>query len=177
MRGVLVVALILAAAFVTPAAAQDRLEDRLVVNTLMGPGFVGDAAVFNTRAAAGVKATDWLTVVGEWGRLSEAKPSAIRMPVISGHHLNANVLAMTRTPIYYNLRPYATAGVGTFGIHEGITTTTDRSEFATNVGAGVTYDFNRWLGATFDYRRFFVDFGDNVGGKDRYTFGLNVGLR
>ena len=175
-RSVVVVAMILAVAVVSPAAAQDRLEDRVVVNARMGPGFVADAAVFNMRAAAGVKANDWLTVLGEWGTLSKATPSGVRTPVIGGHHLNANVMATTRTPVYYNLRPYATAGVGTFRINEGIASGNDRSEFATNLGAGVRYDFNRWLGVNFDYRRFFVDY-DNVAGKDRYTFGVNLGLR
>jgi len=176
MRRVSVMAMILAAAFVAPAAAQDRFEDRVVVNALMGPGFVSDAAVFNMRAAVGVKANEWLSVLGEWGTISDATPSAVRTPVIGGQHFNGNVLATTRTPVYYNLRPYATAGIGAFRINDGIASVNDRSEFATNVGAGVRYDFNRWLGVSFDYRRFFVDY-DNVAGKDRYTFGVNVGLR
>jgi opacity protein-like surface antigen len=175
-RGVLI-SMILAVACVSPAAAQDRLEDRVVVNTLMGPGFVRDAAVFNMRAAAGVKANDWLAVLGEWGTLTDATPSAIRTPVLGGQHLNANVMTITPSPIYYNLRPYATAGVGTFRINEGITSANDRTEFATNLGAGLRYDFNRWLGVSFDYRRFFVDFGNDVAGKNRYTFGVNVGLK
>jgi hypothetical protein len=168
--------MILAAPLASPAAAQDRFEDRVVVNALMGPGFVADAAVFNMRAAAGVKANDWLTVLGEWGTVSDATPSSVRTPVIGGHHLNANVLATTRQPVYYNMRPYVTAGVGTFRINEGLSSADDRSEFATNVGAGLRYDFNRWLGVNVDYRRFFVDY-DNVTGKDRFTFGVNLGLR
>ena len=177
MRRAFVVAMILAAAAVSPAAAQDRLEDRVVVNTLLGPGFVSDAAVFNMRASAGVKANDWLAVMGEWGTLSKATPSGTRTPVIGGQHFNANVVAAAREPIYYNLRPYATAGIGTFRLSEGIASGIDRSEFATNVGAGVRYDFNRWLGINFDYRRFIVDFDQDFSGKNRYTFGVSIGLR
>ena len=171
------VAMILAVAGVSPAAAQDRLEDRVVVNTLLGPGFVSDAAVFNMRASAGVKANDWLAVMGEWGTLSKATPSGARTPVIGGQHFNANVVAATREPIYYNLRPYITAGIGTFRLSEGIMSGSNRSDLATNVGAGIRYDFNRWLGANFDYRRFIVDFDRDFAGKNRYTFGVSLGLR
>jgi hypothetical protein len=169
--------MILAAMTASPVAAQDRWEDRVMVNTLLGPGFVSDAAVFNMRASAGVKANDWLAVMGEWGTLSKATPSAARTPVIGGQHFNANVIAATREPLYYNLRPYVTAGIGTFRLSEGIASGSDRSEFATNVGAGIRYDFNRWLGANFDYRRFIVDFDRALAGKNRYTFGVSVGLR
>lgn len=177
MRRSVIVAMILVAAMVSPAAAQDRFEDRVVVNTLLGPGFVSDAAVFNMRAAAGIKANDWLAVMGEWGTLSKATPSGTSMPVLGGQHVNANLVAATREPVYYNLRPYVTAGIGTFRLSEGITSGTHRSEFATNVGAGIRYDFNRWLGANFDYRRFIVDFDRDFAGKNRYTFGVSIGLR
>ena len=177
MRRAIVVAMILVAAMVSPVAAQGRFEDRVVVNTLLGPGFVDDAAVFNMRAAAGVKANDWLAVMGEWGSLSKATPSGSRTPVIGGQHFNANVVAATPDPVYYNLRPYITGGIGTFRLSEGITSASDRSEFATNIGGGVRYDFNRWLGVNFDYRRFIVDFSEDVSGKNRYTFGVSVGLR
>jgi hypothetical protein len=171
MRRVSLIAMILVAAFTMPVAAQDRLEDRVIVNTLIGPGFVGDAAVVNMRASAGIKATDWLAVVGEWGTLSKPNDK-----VISGNHVNGNVMFSAPRPVYYNIRPYATAGVGTFRTADGIVSAGERSDFASNVGAGVTYDFNRWLGVNFDYRRFFIDYGD-VRGANRYTFGLNVGLR
>ena len=87
------------------------------------------------------------------------------------------LFAATREPIYYNLRPYVTGGIGTFKLREGITSAADRSELASNVGAGIRYDFNRWLGVNFDYRRFIVDFDENVTGKNRYTFGMSLGLR
>lgn len=177
MRRAAVVAMVLVAATVSPVAAQDRFEDRVVVNTLMGPGFVSDAAVFNMRASAGVKANDWLAVIGEWGTLSKATPSGTQTPVMGGQHFNANVVAATREPIYYNLRPYVTAGIGTFRLSEGLTSGIDRSAFATNLGGGVRYDFNRWLGANFDYRRFIVDFDRDFAGKNRYTFGVSIGLR
>ena len=177
MRRAVVVAMIVVAAMVSPVAAQGRFEDRVVVNTLLGPGFVDDAAVFNMRAAAGVKANDWLSVMGEWGSLSKATPSSTRTPVIGGQHFNANVLASTPNPVYYNLRPYITGGAGTFRLREGITSANDRSQFATNIGGGIRYDFNRWLGVNFDYRRFIVDFGEDVTGRNRYTFGVSLGLR
>ena len=171
MRRVSLIAMILVAAFSVPVAAQDRLEDRVVVNTFVGPGFVGDAAVVNMRAAAGVKATDWLAVVGEWGSLSKPNDK-----VVSGQHFNGNVQVMTPNPIYRNIRPYATVGVGTFRMGDGILTTSDRSDVATNLGAGLAYDFNRWFGVNFDYRRFFIDH-DDFSGANRYTLGLNFGLR
>ena len=174
MRRVSLVAMILAAAFAVPAAAQDRLEDRVIVNTLVGPGFVDDAAVVNMRASAGIKATDWLAVVGEWGTLS--KPSNNSTKVISGNHINGNVVLTTPTPVYHNIRPYATAGVGTFRTSDGIMSAGERSDFAANVGAGLSYDFNRWLGVNVDFRRFLVDYGD-VRGANRFTLGLNFGLR
>ena len=174
MRRVSLIAMILAAAFAVPAAAQDRLEDRIIINSLVGPGFVDDAAVVNMRASAGIKTTDWLAVVGEVGRLS--KPSNNSTKVISGNHINGNVLVMTPTPVYHNIRPYATAGVGTFRTTEGIVSSGERSDLASNVGAGLSYDFNRWLGVNVDFRRFFIDYGD-VRGANRYTLGLNFGLR
>jgi hypothetical protein len=173
MRRAIVVAMILAAISAVPVAAQDRLEDRVVVNTLLGPGFVGESAVFNMRASAGVKATDWLAVVGEWGTLSRRDKNDI----LGGQHLNANVFAAMPTPVVQNLRPYATAGIGSFRASDGIAAVSDRTDVAPNIGAGVVYDVNRWLGVAFDYRRFFHEFGDNIKGRNRYTFGLNVGLR
>lgn len=170
----LLVAMVLAAACVTPAAAQDRLEDRIVANALLGPGFVGESAQFHMRASAGVKATDWLSVVGEYGTLSRMDKNN----VLGGQHLNVNLFAITPNPIYGNLRPYATVGAGTFRASEGITGVAgDRSDLAANLGAGVAYDFNRWFGVNLDYRRFFVDYGDSLRGKDRWTFGLNLGVR
>lgn len=56
-----------------------------------------------------VRANDWLAVMGEWGTLSKATPSGTRTPVIGGQHFNANVVAATPDPIFYNLRPYVTA--------------------------------------------------------------------
>ena len=191
MRRVSLVAMVLAAAFAVPAAAQDRLEDRVVVNTLVGPGFVGESTVLNMRASAGVKATDWLTVVGEWGSLSKPNAStASTTKPISGTHLNGNVQVTTPRPIYYSIRPYGTAGVGTFRTAGGILSTEERSDFASNVGAGLAYDINRWVGVNFDFRRFFVDYearptegalsipsGGGVRGFNRFTFGVNFGLR
>jgi opacity protein-like surface antigen len=170
----LLLAMVLAAACVSPAAAQDRLEDRIVVNALVGPGFVGESAQLHMRASAGVKATKWLNVVGEYGTLSRMDKNNI----LGGQHLNANVFAISPNPIYYNLRPYATIGAGTFRASEGMSNAAaDVSDLTTNVGAGVTYDVTRWFGVNLDYRRFFVDYGDNLRGKDRWTFGLNFGLR
>jgi hypothetical protein len=171
MRRVSFVAMILAVAVALPAAAQDRLEDRVVANMLVGPGFVGDAAVVNMRASAGVKATDWLAVIGEWGTLSKPNDK-----VISGNHINGNVVLSTPSPIYRNIRPYGTAGVGTFRTSDGIISTAERSDVAGNVGGGIAYDFNRWFGVNLDFRRFFIDYG-NVRGANRYTLGLNFGLR
>ena len=165
------IAMILVAAAAAPVAAQDRLEDRVVVNALVGPGFAGDATVFNMRASAGIKANDWLAVMGEWGHLSKPNDT-----VISGQHINANALFTTTAPVAANLRPYATVGIGSFRTSKGIFGGGTRTDFATNLGAGVTYDVNRWLGVSFDYRRFLVDY-DNVQGTNRYTVGLNVGWK
>ena len=129
----LLVAMILAVACVNPAAAQDRFEDRLVVNALLGPGFVGESAQFHMRAAAGVKATDWLNVVGEWGTLSRMN----QRNVLGGQHLNANIFAMTRNPIYYKLDRTQPWGRN-LRASEGISTAAvDRSDFTTNVGGGI----------------------------------------
>lgn len=84
-------------------------------------------------------------------------------------------------------RQRRSAGVGVFnadGLVRNVTagplTVEERrrlSDIATNVGAGVLYRFNDWLGLTADYRSFFVHRDSQTPQVNRFTTGLAVTLR
>ena len=62
----------------------------------------------------------------------------------------------------------------------GTTRVEDRrraSDFATNLGAGVTYRFNDWVGIGADYRTFFVHRDETTLRVNRFTAGLTFSIK
>lgn len=51
------------------------------------------------------------------------------------------------------------------------------TDFATNVGAGVRYQLNDWIGVTADYRTFFIHRETDTLHVNRFTTGLTFSLR
>jgi hypothetical protein len=85
------------------------------------------------------------------------------------------------------LEPYFTGGLGSFTADMlvndtaiGPTTIEERrrvSDFATNLGAGVLYRFNDWVGIGADYRTFFVHRDDQTPRVNRFTAGLIFSIK
>ena len=81
--------------------------------------------------------------------------------------------------------PYVTGGVGTF-VADTIGSDTRSNVFvqerhrqtdlATNVGSGLTYRLNDWIGLNADYRTFFVHRDDDTRRVNRFTVGFNLFL-
>jgi hypothetical protein len=51
------------------------------------------------------------------------------------------------------------------------------TDIATNLGAGLTYQLNKWVGLTADYRTFFVHRSDDTPHVNRFTTGLTLSLK
>ena len=51
------------------------------------------------------------------------------------------------------------------------------TDFATNLGAGLMYRFNDWVGLSADYRTFFVHRADESPRVNRFTTGLTFSLK
>ena len=51
------------------------------------------------------------------------------------------------------------------------------TDFSTNVGAGMLYRLNDWLGVAADYRTFFVHRDTDTPAVNRFTAGLRFSLR
>jgi opacity protein-like surface antigen len=141
-------------------------------------------------AGLDVKLNDRTALVGEFGLISRAPfrdASEIAAPVavssdarVNAYHWNGNL--KVRPFEVGGLAPYVTGGIGSFtsdtvvsDVMIGPTRFEDRrtaTDFATNVGAGVNYAFNRWVGVGADYRTFFVH-------RDvhRFSTGLTFSLK
>jgi len=86
---------------------------------------------------------------------------------VNGYHANGN---LTIQPgIWERVEPYATVGIGSFTGSTVAAADVGPTEFrqyrhdthfASNLGGGLTYRFNRWFGVNADYRHFFVNAGD-----------------
>ena len=82
---------------------------------------------------------------------------------------------------------YVTGGIGSFtsetvlsDVTIGPTQFEDRrttTDFATNVGAGVNYQINRWVGVGADYRTFFVHRDESAPRVHRVSAGLTFSLK
>jgi len=169
--------------------------DRLSVSASVGPSFANVGTTFSTTAGLNVDLTDRLAVVGEFGILPHAPfqdASEIAPPVsaadvrrVNAYHWNGNLKLRPFTVA--NLSPYVTAGVGSFtadAVSEtsqvgGLSIQDHRqvSDFATNVGAGVMYRINDWVGVGADYRTFFVHRDGNDPRVHRFTAGLSFSLK
>jgi opacity protein-like surface antigen len=197
MRRVVSISVLLAACTMVaaPAAAQSGPQDRWLLNAQVGPSFGTFGTTPNFDATGGYKFNEKLSVVGEFGGLSHApfeKATAIAPAVsapraftdstvhVNGYHYNANLMVTPRN--WGRITPYATGGFGAFtGSTVGKYTVgpaweykyESATNFATNVGGGLSYRLNRWFGIAADYRHFFVD-ADAIEHVNRFTTGVSL---
>ena len=171
--------------------------DRVTFNAAMGTSFANLGTTLSTTADVDVKLNDRASLVGEFGvlpraPLSEAMNVAPAVPSVDGtsprvnaYHWNGNL--RVRPFDLGNFEPYVTGGIGTFTadtiIRDQVVGTTrleDRrraTDMATNVGAGVTYRVNDWVGIGADYRSFFVHRDTRTPKVNRFTAGLTFSLK
>ena len=189
-----VLALVIALAFAVPAAAQSD-DARVSLNAAVGPSFANVGTTFSTMAGLDVKLNDRAAVVGEFGiipRASFREAAEIAAPVavssdshVNAYHWNGNL--KVRPFEVAGLNPYVTGGIGSFtsdtvvsDVMIGLTRFEDRrsaTNFATNVGAGVNYQINDWVGVGADYRTFFVHRDESTPRVHRFTTGLTFSLK
>jgi hypothetical protein len=190
------VALLLALALTTSVSAQS-FTDRISLDAAVGPSFANVGTTFSTTADLNFTLNDRTTLVGEFGWLRHAPfeeaaniaPAPVNAPFsaarVNGYHWNANVEVKPFT--FAKFRPYVTGGLGTFTAD---TIVKDRSfatakiedrrrvtDFSTNVGGGVLFPVNDWLGVTADYRTFFVHRDDDTPRVHRLVTGLTFLLK
>jgi opacity protein-like surface antigen len=188
--------LLVALALSTPVFAQST-DERLSVNAAIGPSFANLGTTFSTTAGVDYTLNDRATLVGEFGVLPHAPfdkasdiagPLAIpgsESPRVNAYHWNGNL--KVRPFEFGRLEPYVTGGFGSFTTSATInsrpagtsTVNEDRrvTDFATNLGAGLKYRLNKWVGLTADYRTFFVHRADDTPHINRFTTGLTLSLQ
>jgi len=188
-------ALLLALGLASPVFAQSAAE-RLTVNASVGPSFANVGTTFSTTAGVGYTLTDWIGVAGEFGVLPHApfrEAAVIAPPVdvqandshVNAYHWNGNVIVRPFTS--ERMIPYATVGVGSFSAEavtdasrlNGVAFENRRraTDIASNLGTGVTYRFNDWVGIGADYRTFFVYRDTSTPKVHRFTTGLSLFLK
>jgi opacity protein-like surface antigen len=165
------------------------------LNASVGPSFASLGTTFAATTGLEFNVTDRTAIVGEFGMLPRATfgdAAEIAPPLVgtdarrvNAYHWNGNV--KVRPFDLGNASPYLTAGLGSFTADAvsdtrtlGGVTVQDRrraSDFATNVGAGVLYRFNDWLGVNADYRTFFVYRNEDTPRVHRFTTGLSLSLK
>jgi opacity protein-like surface antigen len=199
MRRVIFVCVLFAACaiFAAPAAAQSE-QDGWMFNAQLGPSFGTFGTTPSFDATGGYKLNDQVAVIGEFGGLSHApfeKASAVAPSVsapdaftdskihVNGYHYNANLMLTPRN--WGRVTPYLTGGVGAF---RGSTVARynvgpswqrkydSTTNIATNLGGGLSYRVNRWLGLNADYRHFFVG-TDVMEHVNRFTTGISLFVR
>ena len=190
------VVLLTALALSTSVFAQSS-NNRLSLNAAIGPSFANLGTTFSTTTGVDYTLTDRATLVGEFGILPHApfdKASTIAAPLatpgsepprVNAYHWNANL--KVRPFEVSRIEPYVTGGVGSFSADTivenrslGTSTIEDRrrvTDFATNLGAGLMYRFNDWVGLSADYRTFFVHRADDTPRVNRFTTGLTFSLK
>jgi opacity protein-like surface antigen len=193
MRRIAIVIALLAAfaIFATPASAQ--VQQSWFLNAGVGPAFGTLGSVPAVDGTGGYHFNEHFSVAGELGVLPHAPfdKAGIIAPSVSplvpaadlrvnGYHANGNL--MIRPGLWGRVEPYATVGIGTF---TGSTVAAadigptefrqyqNDTHFASNLGAGVTYRFNRWFGVNADYRHFIVNTTDNEH-VNRFTTGVRL---
>jgi len=189
--------LLFALTWVTSAAAQGK-DDRVSFSAAIGPSVANVGSTVSTFGGVEIKLHDRATLVGEVGTLARApfrEASAIAAPVpahvdaanarVHAYHLNANL--KVRPFEVSRLEPYVTGGLGSFttdtvirDVMVGTTRLQDRrrtTDVATNLGAGLTYRFNDWVGIGADYRTFFVHRDESTPRVNRFTAALTLTLK
>ena len=189
-----VLGLLIALAFAVPAAAQSD-DARVSLNAAVGPSFANVGTTFSTMAGLDVKLNDRTALVGEFGIIPRAPfrdATEIAAPIaassdsrVNAYHWNGNL--KVRPFEIRGLAPYVTGGIGSFtsdtvvsDVMIGPTRFEDRrtaTNFATNVGAGVNYRINDWVGVGADYRTFFVHRDDSTPRVHRFSTGLTFSLK
>jgi opacity protein-like surface antigen len=190
-----VVALLFALTFAVPVAAQSKDDHRVSLNAAVGPSFANVGTTVSTMAGLDVKLTDRAALVGEFGVMPREPfhdAASIAAPGIGGsdarvnaYHWNGNL--KIRPFEVRRFAPYVTGGLGSFtsdtvinDVTLGTTHVEDRrttTNFATNVGAGVNYRLNKWVGVGADYRTFFVHRDESTPKVNRFTAGLTFSLK
>jgi opacity protein-like surface antigen len=199
MRPVVLVSVLLAASAIlaAPAAAQSG-QDPWMLNAQVGPAFGTFGTTPNFDVKAGYTFVEKLSLVGEFGGLSHAEfkkaafiAPAVNVPLVftdskihvNGYHYNANLMVTPKT--WDRVTPYLTGGFGAFTgstvARYNVGPTWQRryestTNFATNVGGGISYRANRWVGVNADYRHFIVN-ADATEYVNRFTAGISLFLR
>ncbi|HXE80407.1 MAG TPA: porin family protein [Vicinamibacterales bacterium] len=186
-------ALLMALAVSTTVYA-DSPADRFSVNASVGPSFANMGTTLSTRAGLDFKLSDRVALAGEFGALSHAPfrdASEVAPPIpdldpdrVNAYHWNGNIVV--RPFEVAQVSPYVTAGIGSFiadTITEsrsvgGLTVSDVRrsADFATNLGAGVLYRVNDWVGLNADYRTFFVHRDADDPKVHRFSTGISFFL-
>ena len=177
-----------------PAAAQTE-QDRWMLNAQVGPAFGTFGTTPNFDAKAGFRFNENISLIGEFGSLSHApfdKATSIAPAVsapdvftaakihVNGYHYNTNLMVAPKN--WDRLTPYVTGGLGAF---TGSTVARysvggnwqhrdeSNTNFATNVGGGISYRVHRWFGVNADYRHFIVN-AEATEHVNRFTTGISL---
>ena len=191
-RAAIVVALLAALAIFAPTASA-QVQDGWFMNAGVGPAFGTLGSVPAVDGTGGYRFNEHVSVAGEFGLLPHAPFDKAGMiapslsPLVpaadlrvNGYHANGNVTI--QPGLWGRVEPYATVGIGTFTGSTVAAANVGPTEFrqyqrdthfASNLGAGLTYRFNRWLGANADYRHFIVNATDREH-VNRFATGVKV---
>ena len=189
-------ALLMALAFSTPLAAQSS-DSRLALNAAIGPSFANLGTTFSTLAGVDYRLNDRTTLAGEFGLLPRAPFNEARgiapvapdgantTPHVNASHWNGNL--RIRPFERGRFEPYLTAGMGAFTADTVVSRSAGGTglgndhrrvtDFSTNVGAGLLYRLNDWVGLAADYRTFFVHRDNDTPAVNRFTAGLQFSLQ
>ena len=187
-------ALLIALVFSVPAVAQSD-DSRVSLNATVGPSFANVGTTFSTIAGLDLKLNDRTAIVGEFGVIPRApfrEASEIAAPVasvadsrVNAYHWNGNL--KVRPFAIRRIEPYVLGGIGSFTsdtvVNDSMVGTTRfedlrrTTNFATNVGAGVNYRLNDWVGVGADYRTFFVHRDESTPRVHRFSTGLTFSLK
>jgi opacity protein-like surface antigen len=196
MGNIVRVTLALMAALVVSTSAFAQTDNRVSLNAAVGPSFSNIGTTYATSAGVDIRVNDRVGLVGEFGATPHTPfedAAEIAAPLagsgsqpsrVNAYHWNGNV--KVRPFEIGGLRPYFTGGLGSFAADTlvsdttlGGTTVQDRRraiDFATNVGAGVVYQLNDWVGIGADYRTFFVHRDGDTPRVNRLTAGFTFAL-
>lgn len=192
--GIGIALLVMLFVMAAPAAAQDMQDERLSFDAAVGPSFANVGTTFAGMAGLNVKLHDRASLVGEFGMLPHAPfrdaeeiappASGAGTPRVNAYHWNANLKVEPFDIGRFST--YVTGGLGSFTADTvvedqtiGVTRFEERrraTNFATNVGAGVTYRLTDWAGLGADYRTFFVHRDDDTPKVNRFTAGVRLSL-
>ena len=195
MRSSVRVTLALVAALVVSTSAFAQTDDRVSLNASIGPSFSNIGTTYSATGGVEFRLNDQVGLVGEFGATPHAPfndAAEIAAPLavgsqpsrVNAYHWNGNV--KVRPFEIAGLQTYVTGGLGSFAADTlvsdtslGRTSLQDRRrivDFATNVGAGVVYKVNDWVGIGADYRTFFVHRDGETPRVNRLTAGLTLGF-